>query len=221
MEASESKTKNAAPATIQVVKRVEIPAPCLGTFSEKLAAALGVQPVKAPGPIQILFNRYKKHLHGKVVATPLPEEVHLLAENFLYWIKLEYPNLAEPGKWISAKAKVVLPMLEKGIFDETGFRIDESRANALFHIAGLLGRPNCIHRNLRNHHHRGQGGIKGEHMYVVYRRKRTQKVAFTGYDVKLKKVILVSSFGVSKKWVAKCADMPAIYVRPGCICTCK
>jgi hypothetical protein len=221
MERSDPKIKAVVPAVVHVVKRVEISTQRTGTFSEKLALALGIEPVKAPGPIQTLFNRYKKHLDGRIVCTPLPEQVHLLAENFLYWIKLEYPNLAEPGKWISARAGIVLPMLEEGTFDETGFRIDESRARALFNITQLLASPNCIHKNLRNHQHRGQGGIKGDHMYVTYHGRRTRKVAFTRFDPKLRKVILVSSFGVSGGWVAKCADMPAVHTKQGCICTCK
>lgn len=191
------------------------------TFAEKLAAALGIPRIVPPGPIQVLFNRYKKHLHQQAVDSPLPEVVHLLPENFLYWIKLEYPNLAKPDEWIQAKPSVVLPMLEKGIFDETGFRINEQRANALFNIPNLLKRPNCIHKNLRNHEYRGQGGIKGDHIYVVYHGKHTRKVAFTRLDPKLQKVILVSSFGVSKEWVTKCAEIPALYVRDGCSCTCK
>lgn len=217
--ASETEIKVALNSSVRAIKSTRISVS--GTFSEKLAAALGIEQVPPPGPIQVLFNRFKKHLQGKIVDTPLPEQVHLLAENFPYWIKLEYPNVADPDQWISAAASVVVPLLDKGSFDETGFRIDEARAGAIFNIAGLLARPNCIHRNLRNHKHRGEGGIKGEHMYVAYHGTGTRKVAFTGYDPRLQKVILVSSFGVSREWAGRCADVPAIYVRPGCACTCK
>lgn len=191
------------------------------SLSEKLAAALGISPVQPPGPIQILYERYKKHLRNQIFHTPLPESVHLLDKNFLYWIKLEYPDLANPGNWIQAKPSIVIPMLENGSFLETGFRIDAQRANALFHIPDLLKMPNCIHENLRNHQSRGQGGIKGEHIYVAYYGTKTRKVAFTGLDAKTNKVILVTSFGCSREWVRKCALMPAKYVREGCSCTCK
>jgi hypothetical protein len=196
-------------------------APASGTFSQKLAAALGIPPVPAPGPIQIIYNRYKKFLDGRIIDTPRPEKVHLLAENFPYWIKLGHPDLKDPTKMIGAKASVVIPLLEKGAFDETGFTYDQNRASALLNIAGLLAAPNCIHRNLRNHKRRGDGGIKGHFMYVAYGRDDARRVAFTAYDAKLDKVILCSSFGSKASWVEACAEMPAIYVRAGCTCTCK
>jgi hypothetical protein len=193
----------------------------VGSFSDKLAAALGIPPVPPPGPIQTLFNRYKKHLRNLAIETPLPETVHLLDTNFLYWIKLEYPNLTDPDKWIQAKPSVVIPMLNNGTFNETGFRINEQRANSLFNVPNLLRRPNCIHRNLRNHEYRGQGGIKGDHVYVAYHGTQTRKAAFTGLDTKTNSVILVTSFGGSREWVAGCAEMPALYVGQGCQCTCQ
>lgn len=196
----------------------------VGSFADKLAAAaaaLGIPAVTAPGPIQVIYNRYKKHLHMRVIESPLPETVHLLPDNFLYWIKLEYPNLSMPGEWIQAKPSVVIPMLENGTFNETGFRIDERRANALFNLPDLLSRPNCIHGNLRNQEERGLGGIKGEHVYVAYHGRHTRTVAFTRLDPDIKKVIVVSSFNVSKEWVTQCAEMPAKYTRPECSCTCK
>jgi hypothetical protein len=58
-------------------------------------------------------------------------------------------------------------------------------------------------------------------MYVAYYRKKKRKVAFTILDRNSNKVILVSSFWTYKKWVADCADMPAVYVGKGCLCTCK
>jgi hypothetical protein len=196
----------------------------MGSMSEKLAAAaaaLGIPTITAPGPIQVVYNRYKKHLHLRVIDSPLPEKVHLLSENFLYWIKLEYPNPDMPGKWVQAKPSVVIPMLENGTFNETGFRIDEKRANALFNLPNLLARPNCIHGNLRNQEERGLGGIKGDHVYVAYHGLHTRTVAFTRFDPDIKKVIVVSSFSVSKEWVARCAEIPAKYLQPKRSCRCK
>lgn len=193
----------------------------MGSFSEKLAAALGIPAVPTPGPVQLKFNEYRKHLRNRVIKAPLPEEVHLLDENFLYWIKLEHPNVDVPGQWIGAKANVVIPLLEKGIFDETGFRMDESRVLALSNIPNLLQTPNCIHNNLRHQTANEGGGIRGHYMYVAYYGKKQRKVAFTLFDPKLGKVILVSSFWTYKKWVAECAGMPAIYVSKAGSCTCK
>ena len=196
----------------------------VGSFSEKLAvaaAALGIPAVVTPGPIQVIYNRYKKHLHLQAIDSPLPETVHLLPDNFLYWIKLEYPNPDRVGEWIQAKPSVVIPMLENSTFNETGFRIDERRARAIFNLPNLLTGPNCIHGNLRDQDERGLGGIKGEHVYVAYHGRHTRTVAFTKLDLDIKKVILVSSFSVSKEWVARCAEIPAKYVKPGCVCTCK
>lgn len=196
----------------------------MGSLADKLAKAaadLGIPTVAPPGPIQTVYNRYRKHLHLRVIESPLPESVELRSENFLYWIKLEYPNLDVQGEWIQTKPNVVLPMLEAGTFDETGFRIDQKRANALFDIPNLLARPNCIHVNLRNQEDRGQGGIKGDHIYVAYHGKYTRTVAFTRFDTDMKKVILVSSFGASREWVAQCAKIPAKYIKPNCACSCK
>jgi hypothetical protein len=193
----------------------------MGSFSDKLAQALGIQPVPAPGPIQLKFNEYRKHLRNRVLKTPLPEEVQLLDENFLYWIKLEHPDVDVPGQWIGAKSSAVIPLLESGKFNETGFRMDSSRVLALSNIPNLLQTPNCIHRNLRHQATRGGGGIRGDHIYVAYYGKKQRKVAFTLNDPNLGKVILVSSFWTYKKWVEECTDMPPLYVRPGASCTCK
>ena len=193
----------------------------MSDFSNKLTGAIGIKPAAAPCPVQELFKRYKKHLAARTILSPLPEEIHLLAENFPYWIKLENRNPSNLNEWIPAKANVVVPLLEQGIFDQTGFKHDDSRAKALFNIPDLLQRPNCIHRNLRNHEDRGQGGIKGSYMYVAYYGKKKRKVAFTVFDPKLNKVILASSFWTYKNWVRECAEIPANYVRTGCLCTCK
>lgn len=190
-------------------------------FCQKLANALGLESVPPPCPVQQLFNRYKKHLDNRIIATPLREDVYLLAENFPYWIKLDNPNPADLIEWIPAKSNIVVPMLEAGIFNQTAFRFDRSRADAIFNIPEILQSPDCIHKNLRNHHCRGDGGIKGDYMYVKYYGKKKRKVAFTLFDPKLQKVILSSSFWTNKKWVEMCAHMPAIYERGKGRCTCK
>jgi hypothetical protein len=190
-------------------------------FCKKLAEALGIEPMKSPCPVQELFNRYKKHMDGRVIKSSLPEEIHLLAENFPYWIKLENPNPANLQEWIPSKSNIVVPMLEKGNFDQTGFRIDERRAKALFNIVELLQAPNCIHTNLRNHEFRGEGGIKGEHMYVRYYGKKTRKVAFTATNPRRGVIILVSSFWTNAKWIEDCAEAPARFVTSGRKCNCK
>jgi hypothetical protein len=189
-------------------------------FCRKLAAALGIEPVPPPGPVQQLFNRSKKNLIGRTINSP-KEEVHLLSENFPYWIKLENPNPANTSEWIPAKSSIVVPMLEAGIFDETGFRFDPTRANALFNVPELLGAPNCIHRNLRNHKYRGEGGIKGDYIYVRYYGRERRKVAFTTMNKRLGVIVLVTSFWTNKKWVEECCEMPALFVRSGCKCECK
>lgn len=193
----------------------------VGSFSDKLAAALNLPPVAPPGPIQLKFNEYRKHLRNRVIKTPLPQDVHLLDENFLYWIKLEYPDVNVQGNWIGAKASVVIPLLEQNAFNETGFRMDDPRSLSLSHIPNILQTPNCIHINLRNHAKRGQGGIRGDYMYVSYYGKKQRKVAFTLLDPDLAKVILVTSFWTYRKWVQGCADMPAVYVNKMSSCSCK
>lgn len=190
-------------------------------FCKKLAAALGIEPIPPPCAVQELFNRFKKHMDKRVIQSPLPEQIHLLAENFPYWIKLENPNPTNVLETIPAKSNVVVPMLEAGTFDQTAFTYDESRARALFNIPEILQSPNCIHRNLRNHESRGEGGIKGDYMYVRYYKKKSRKVAFTTTNPIRGVVILVSSFWSYGKWVEECAEMPPIYLRANCTCTCK
>jgi hypothetical protein len=188
-------------------------------FCKKLAAALDLTPIPLPCPVQELFNRYKKHLDKRIIQSPL-EQVHLLAENFPYWIKLENPNPTNLLETIPAKSNIVVPMLEAGTFDQTGFTFDETRAKALFNVPELLQSPNCIHVNLRNHDNRGDGGIKGAFMYVRYYGKKTRKVAFTTINPS-GKVILVSSFWTYRGWVKECANMPPVYVKSGNECKCK
>jgi hypothetical protein len=192
----------------------------MGSFSDKLASALGVPKINPPGPIQRKFKEYKKHLRNLAILTPLPETVHLLDENFLYWIKLEHPDVHHPTEWIKANAKQVIPMLEAETFDETGFRMDESRVLALPHIPALLSNPNCIHVNLRHQAYGANGGIRGHYIYVSYYGKKQRKAAFTLFDTKLGKVVLISSFWTHRKWVRECALSPAIYTKPGRNCEC-
>lgn len=192
----------------------------MGSFSDKLAAALGVPPPDAPCEVQVLFNRYKKHLVGRVICTPV-EEIHLLEENFPYLIQLENPDPANPSEWVSTWASGVLPLLEKGSFDQSGFRFEEKRTRALFNLPDFLRQPNCIHKNLRNAFPVGLGRVTGEHMYVSYYGEKQRKVAFTTKHSKQDKIIVVSSFWSYEKWVADGADMPAVHVRKGCKCTCK
>ena len=190
-------------------------------FGQKLATAIGVE-VPEICEVQKLYIEYKKHLSGKIIKTPLPEEVHLRDENFLYWIKLLTPDPLNLNVWIEAKASKVIPMLEAGNFDQTGYRFDKRRAGSLMNIRGLLCNPNCIHENLRKHVKRGQGGIRGDFMYVEYHHKRQRRVAFTvrDKDDPANDVILVSSFWSRHDWVKICAHHNAIYVRKGSRCAC-
>ena len=174
-----------------------------------------------PCPVQAIFNRFKKFLDGRIIRTPLPEDVHLLAENFPYWIKLENRDPSKPANWVPSRVGEVLPLLRRGVFNQTGFRFDWTRANELFAISHQLESPNCIHRNLRHHQKRGQGGIRGEHIYVVYYKKKRRKVAFTIHDPRIGKVVLVSSFYTNSNWVRECVETPAIFSRPGSGCDCK
>ncbi|HET9184073.1 MAG TPA: hypothetical protein VFP59_18245 [Candidatus Angelobacter sp.] len=190
-----------------------------GDLKDKLAAALRIE-VKPVCEVQRLYNEHKKFLSGKVIKTPLPEHVHLLDENFPYWIHLENQDPVRNGAWISTKANVVLSDLEAGIFDQNGFRFDAQRARSLSYLPVLLRNPHCIHVNLRHHDERGDGGIRGHYMYVEYHHKKTRKVAFTLRDDRIGKIIVVSSFWTYKKWVQECAESPAVYVRNGCECTC-
>lgn len=189
-----------------------------GDLRDTLAAALGIN-VKAIGRVQRAYNDHKKHLSGKALTTPLPEVVHLLDENFPYWIKLENPDPSRPGKTIGAKSNLVIPMLEVGDFDDTGYIFDETRVKSLLNIPALLRNPNCIHRNLR-HAERGHGGIKGLHVYVEYLRHNVRRVAFTAPCPRLGVTVLVSSFYTKAAWIRDCADNPAIYIKTGSRCTC-
>jgi hypothetical protein len=191
----------------------------MSDLSRKLAAALGIEPPTPPCEVQLVFNRFKKHLAGRVISTPI-EEIHLFEENFPYLIQLENPDPTDAGEWVSAKASVVIPVLEKGCFDQTGFRFEPLRTKALFNLPEFLQKPNCIHRNLRHDLPFDEGQITGEHMYVAYYGKKQRKVAFTTKHSRRNKIILVSSFWCPKKWVREGADI-AVHVGEGCTCNCK
>jgi hypothetical protein len=190
-----------------------------GDLREELAAALSIEN-KPICEIQRIYNEYKKYMSGKIIKTPLPEEVHLCDLNFPYWIHLGTPDPTDPTKWIGAKAEIVIPMLDAGIFNDAGLGYDQLRARALPYVPVLLRNPNCIHVNLRHVDGRGDGGIRGNYVYVEYGPKKKRRVAFTLMDEREQRIILVSSFGTYKNWVKNCAEMPAIYVKPGRECTC-
>src|ERR1017187_8905908 len=118
-------------------------------FREKLAAAIGVEAPKIC-EVQKLYHAHKKYLSNRVIAAPLPQKVHLRDENFPYWIKLENPDPSRLGEWVGAKANIVVPLLEAGIFDQKDRRFDEARGKALLSIPELLRNPNCIHENRRH-----------------------------------------------------------------------
>lgn len=189
-----------------------------GDLRTSLAAALGVE-VKPIGKIQTAYNDHKRYLSGRRITTPLPEQVHLLDENFPYWIKLEIENPSQPGTRIGATAKLVIPKLEAGSFEDSGYTYDEKRSRALLMLPTLLRNPNCIHVNLR-HADRGQGGIQGRYVYVEYFGKNTRKVAFTTRNELRDVIVLVTSFWTYAGWVTDCAHNPAVYVRPGDECRC-
>jgi hypothetical protein len=191
----------------------------IGTPLKDKLADLKIE--RRPVTVQQLFDEYKKHLHLREVITPLPETVTLLPENFLYWIKLENPNPNDASQWVTSRASVVVPKLENKTFDQNGFRFDLSRAKGLSLIPNLLRAPDCIHKNLRHQAVGDDGGIRGEYIYVTYYGKKQRKVAFTVFDPDIDKKILVTSFWTYKKWVAECTEMPAVYVRNGCVCSCK
>lgn len=190
-----------------------------GDLRKELAAALDVV-IRPVCEVQRVYNEYKKHMSGKVIQTPLPEQVYLRDDNFPYWLHLEMQDPAKPGDWIGAKSNIVVPMLDAGIFDDAAFRHDPTRGRALLYVPTLLRNPNCIHVNLRHIDCRGDGGIRGNHMYVEYYPKKKRKVAFTLFDEQTQRIILVSSFWTFKKWVRECGQTPAVYVKPGSQCQC-
>jgi hypothetical protein len=174
-------------------------------LKEALATALGGK-AKPACYIQQVFNQYKRSMSGTKIDTPLPETVHLCDENFIYWIKLQRHN-PETNSWQDASSTIALPLLQAGTFDQTGYRLeDPRRARVLPHLPTLLRLPELIYLNCRCKE------IRGEHVYVQ-EYKGQLKVAFTLYDRRLDKVIVVSSFWTSKNWLARCVKEPPVYTK--------
>jgi hypothetical protein len=140
---------------------------------------------------------------GKVIETPLPQRVHLCDENFPYWIKLQWQN-PKNQQWEDASPAIVLPLLESRSFSDEGYRLwDPRRSRALLNIPHLLRDPDHIFRNENI-------DIRGDHLYVQTHRNHL-KVAFTLYDGRIDKVILVSSFQTEWSWVKKRVKSAAVY----------
>lgn len=176
-----------------------------GDLKEKLAAALGVK-VKPTCYIQQVYDLYKRSMSGKQINTPLPETVHLCDDNFIYWIKLQWHN-PTTNTWHDASPANALPLLAAGTFDEKGYRLeDPRRARVLPHLPNLLRLPEKIYANCRC------DKIRGKHVYVQ-EYKGQLKVAFTLYDPRLDKVIVVSSFWTTKNWLARCVKEPPLYTK--------
>jgi hypothetical protein len=98
-------------------------------------------------------------------------------------------------------------LLESGKFDEKGYRLeDPRRARVLHHLPNLLRLPEKIYLNCRRDH------IRGKHIYVQEHEGQL-KVAFTLYDPRSSKVIVVSSFWTSKNWLARCVKEPPVYTK--------
>jgi hypothetical protein len=174
-------------------------------FRRKLATALGIEQPKPECHVQNVYNDYKRHLAGKVLETPLPERVHLCDENFPYWIKLEWMN-PKTGSWQAASPAIVIPLLEVSAFKEEEYRLtDPRRARQLLNIPHLLRNPDSIHPNRT-------AAIRGDHAYIQTYRGHF-KVAFTLHDTKLNKIILVSSFQTTKKWIEKNVKHPPAYTK--------
>ena len=177
----------------------------VGDLKEALAVALKLK-ITPKCQVQQVFDLYKRSMSGKQITTPLPETVHFCDENFPYWIKLQWHN-PETNSWHDASPAVVLPLLEAGTFDEKGYRLgDPRRAHVLHHLPNLLRLPEMIYENRRCE----KGNVRGKHIYVQEFEGQF-KVAFTLYDPRIKKVIVVSSFWTTKNWLARHAKEPALY----------
>jgi len=177
-----------------------------GDIKEELAKALKLES-KPTCYIQQVFDQYKRSASGKLITTPL-EVVELCDENFVYWIKLQWHN-PDTNSWHDASPAIVLPLLLAGKFDEKGYRLeDPRRARVLTHLPNLLRDPEKIYENCRC----GRGGIRGKYVYVQ-EYKGQLKVAFTLHDLRLGKVIVVTSFWTTKNWLARCVKEPPIYAK--------
>jgi hypothetical protein len=177
----------------------------MGDLAEKLALALEMK-ITPKCYVQQVFDQYKRSMSGMQITTPLPETVHLCDENFPYWIKLQRRN-PETNSWHDASAGIVLPLLEAGVFEEKGYRLeDPRRARVLHHLPNLLRLPEWIYENRRCE----KRAVRGKHIYVQEFEGQL-KVAFTIHDPRINKVIVVSSFWTTKNWLAQRAKEPPLY----------
>jgi len=162
-------------------------------LKSELVKALDVR-VKTRCYIQEVFDRYKQDLRDLIVATPLPEDVHLIDDNFPYWIKLQWLN-PKTQKWVDASPGIVIPLLEAGIFSDVDYRLeDPRRAKALPHLPDLLSAPDAVYRNPPI------SPIRGRHVYIQDYGHQI-KAAYTLSDNRIQKVIVVSSFWTTWKWL--------------------
>jgi hypothetical protein len=176
-------------------------------LKHELAVALKLE-VKPTCYIQQVFDQYKRSASGMQIQTPLPETVHLCDENFIYWIKLQWHD-PKTNSWHDAKPRIVLPLLLCGEFEERGYRLeDRRRARVLTHLPNLLRDPEKIYENLLCK----RGGIRGKYVYVQEYQGQL-KVAFTLYDRRLDKVIVVTSFWTTKNWLARRVKEPPLYTK--------
>ncbi len=175
-----------------------------GDLKEQLALAAVTLKITPKCYVQQVFDLYKRSMSGRRITTPLPEIVHFCDENFPYWIKLQRHD---PGtnSWRDASPAIVLPLLEAGMFDEKGYRLeDPRRARVLHHL------PNLLHLPERIYEKNTCSRIRGNHIYVQ-EAKGQLKVAFTLHDQRSDKVIVVSSFWTTKSWLARCVKEPPLY----------
>jgi hypothetical protein len=182
-------------------------------IKQEIEKALGLEN-KPASKFQKIYDMFKKHLSGKVIKTPLPEDVHLLDENFPYWIKLQWFNPANK-KWQDASPAIVLPLFEAEIFEDASYRLEDPRRERMLpFLPQLLRDPEFIYENHRHYRDKsGRNGIRGKYIYVQ-KYKGQVKVAFTIPDPRLNKVIVVSSFIVSQGWLDQCTNnRPAFYTK--------
>ena len=178
----------------------------MGELKDELVKVLSVEQ-RLICRTQYIYNRYKKDLCGQTFTTPLPEQVLFCPDNFPYLIHLQArdPNT---GNFIEAKANKVIPLLDKGIFDDADYCYgDPRRARELFNLPNLLLNPDYIFPNARHGSKRNCGDVRGEHIYVVQSRNAKQiKVGLTLFDKRLDTSILVSSFFTNWNWLNRCTN---------------
>lgn len=177
----------------------------------ELAGAFGIAVPPEPCAIQAAFNAYVRKICPLTVDTPLPETISFLPENFVHLVKME-TRLPGSKEWINAKWSFIRASLERGDFDDSGYRFDPRRASALAGVLHLLRSPHCIHLNKR-HGARQPGNIRGKWVYVRQHERNEVWVAFTLFDERIKQTVVTSSFYASPAWLETCASMPPIYER--------